>query len=146
MHVEAGHGWPGSHRHEITLDASRGDVEEKASACAEGQTLTKSGTSALDVLGLGAFFAIDDIKVNQFSLKQSFVTLALNGGVMHKNITPRVLGNETKPSLVVEPFYFSAGHTSIPSMVKRAGAGQESFLVRIVRSYQTPDPHPLELG
>jgi hypothetical protein len=83
--------------------AKRGNCHEQAD-----KTLRR--LHALDVLRLQPFVTGDDLERNLVSFVQGFEPTADNGRVMHKNVLPRILGDEAKPFFIVEPLYFSASH------------------------------------
>src|SRR6185295_2759253 len=68
------------------------------------------------VFGLGCFVAVNDLKLDRFSLVQNLVPLPQNRGMVDKNILSGFLGDEAKTASVVEPFHFSAGHHAVPSV------------------------------
>jgi len=80
----------------------------KRRARVAGQLRLRLG--ALDVLGLQAFGAFDNFKVNDFPFVQGFEALTLNRGVMHENILAGILGDEAKPFFIIEPLDFTTGH------------------------------------
>jgi hypothetical protein len=65
---------------------------------------------ALDVLRLQAFFAGHGFKGRNFAFVQGFVTRAEDGGMMHKDIPPGIVGDEAETLLIVKPLYFATGH------------------------------------
>ena len=80
----------------------------KRRARVAGQLRLRLG--ALDVLGLQAFGAFDNLKLDGFPFVQGFEALSLNSGVMNEHILAGLLGNETKTFFVVEPLDFTTGH------------------------------------
>ena len=80
----------------------------KRRARVAGQLRLRLG--ALDVLGLQAFGAFDNFKVNDFAFVQGLETLSLYGGVMNEHILAGLLGDEAKPLFIVEPLDFTTGH------------------------------------
>ena len=65
----------------------------------------------LDIFGLRPLVAGDDVKTDRLAFVQRLEAVALDRGVMHEDILPRFLDDETKTFLIVEPFDFAAGHT-----------------------------------
>src|SRR5216683_2878298 len=95
------------------MPGPEGRSKQKAPSRISGRTdVDERGlsSSACDVLGLGAFFTVHDLKVNEFAFHQRFVAGALDRGMMDENVLAGFLGNEAKTSLVVEPLNFSTGH------------------------------------
>ena len=72
--------------------------------------LRSDSVCALDVLGFEPLFARDNIEGDFVALVESFKTLTHNRGMMDEDVLARVLSNEAKPSLIIEPFYFATGH------------------------------------
>ncbi len=68
---------------------------------------------SLDVFGLKAFFAGDDVEVDFVTFIQSAEAVPLNGAIMNKNVLTGFLCDETKPMFIVEPLYFAAGHNAL---------------------------------
>jgi hypothetical protein len=64
----------------------------------------------MDVLGFQPFVAWDYVEFDFFAFVQGFESGTQYGSMMHKNILSRVLCDKPKTLLVVEPFYFAAGH------------------------------------
>jgi len=67
-----------------------------------------------DVLGLEAFISAGDLEFNAVPLVQRFVSLALNGRMVHKYVLTTVLGDETKTLLVLKPLHCSLSHCMKP--------------------------------
>ena len=76
--------------------------------CVEGWVLL--GLDALDVLGLGSLVTADDFEADFFALVEGFEAGTEDARVMHEYILTGVLGNETEPFFVIEPFDFTARH------------------------------------
>jgi hypothetical protein len=64
----------------------------------------------LDILCLQPFVAGHNIEGDFFPFIQGLKSATRNRGMMHENILPRALGDESKPFFIVEPFYFAACH------------------------------------
>src|SRR6185369_14091538 len=63
-----------------------------------------------DVLGLEALVPAGDLEFNAVPLVQRFVSLALNGRMVHEYILTTVLGDKTKTLLVLKPLHSSLSH------------------------------------
>src|SRR6185436_1978548 len=86
---------------------TRGANESSTEGSAFGNL---AGWHSVDILGLQPFVTGDDVKFDFFTFIQGLESGTQYGGVMHKDILSRVLGDKPKTFLVVEPFYFAAGH------------------------------------
>ena len=60
---------------------------------------------ARDLISLGAFCSLDDIKLNLIAFFQAFVSLALDGAVVNEDVGPAVAAEEAVALCVVKPFY-----------------------------------------
>src|SRR5688500_5762370 len=69
-----------------------------------------SGPSSLDVEGLRAFIARDEVELDRFAFDQGFVSAPEDTGMMNEYILSRVPGDKAEAPLVIEPFHFSARH------------------------------------
>lgn len=58
-------------------------------------------------VGLRAFLALDDFKLNVIAFLQGFVAFGCDGTVMNKNVRSIVTSNETEPFGVVKPLYLT---------------------------------------
>jgi hypothetical protein len=58
-----------------------------------------------DLIGLRTFRSLDDVEFNLVTLFKAFVSLALNGAVMDKDVCPALSAEEAVPFCVVEPLY-----------------------------------------
>src|SRR5262245_19406918 len=65
---------------------------------------------SLDVLGFEPLVALNDFKVDNFAFLQGLETIAQNRRVVDKHVLPRILSDEPKAFLVVEPFHFPTCH------------------------------------
>ena len=65
------------------------------------------GPNVLSRKALGAF---GDIEINGRAFGQRLEALALNGGVMHKDVWPTLLRDEAEALGVVEPLDSTCGH------------------------------------
>jgi hypothetical protein len=76
--------------------------------------LFRNKESRLDYKGhvgrLRAFGALRDLELNVLSLLQGFKAFHLDRGVMHKDISATITGNESKTFFVIEPLNFSNRH------------------------------------
>jgi hypothetical protein len=70
--------------------------------------------STLDVLCLGTFFAGHHFEDYFFAFPQDLEALSHDGGMMHKNILPAILGYEAQALFIVPPFDFAFSHTCSP--------------------------------
>ena len=71
--------------------------------------LRDSSATRSHVLSLRAFRAIIKVKLDVLTFFESFVSVALNRGVVDENICA-VSINETKSLGVIKPFHFADGH------------------------------------
>jgi hypothetical protein len=71
----------------------------------------------LDVLGLEALVARDDVKGDFLALHQRFEPAPHDGCMMHENILPRILGDEAESFFVVEPLNFATSHSFSPELM-----------------------------
>ena len=60
------------------------------------------------VFRLRPLIALSDLEFYQVTFLESFVTIALNGGIVNKHVRPVVLADKPITLSVVEPFYFSS--------------------------------------
>jgi hypothetical protein len=65
-----------------------------------------------DICCLQALIAFDDIEAHLISFGKVFKTITLNLGIVRKYIRPPILlGYETEPLRLIEPFYSSLCHS-----------------------------------
>ncbi len=67
----------------------------------------------LNILGLGSFLAGYDVEDNLLAFLQRLETSPENRRVMDEHIRTTLLDDEAESMPVIEPFYFTTGH-SIP--------------------------------
>jgi len=86
-------------------------IEKAVPGCRE----LLSGLELYDIYCFRAFVAFNYIKAHGIAFGQAFETIALDFGIVRKNIRPTViLGNETEPLGLIEPFYSSLCHSDFP--------------------------------
>lgn len=68
-----------------------------------------------DIGSLFAFGPTDDFKLHRIALIEAFVSLTLNGGMMHKHIIAASLGGDKSITLlIIEPLHSTFWHIDIP--------------------------------
>lgn len=77
--------------------------------------------SALNLFGLWALVAGDDLEYDLFPFVQRFESVAQNCRVMHKNILPGILSDKSKTLRIIPPFYFATRHISSPDFPVQGG-------------------------
>jgi hypothetical protein len=58
-----------------------------------------------DLLGLGAFASLNDVKFHLVALFEALITLALDGAVVNEDVSPALAAEESVTLCVVEPLY-----------------------------------------
>lgn len=59
---------------------------------------------AIDLIGLRAFAAFDDVEFNFIALFKAFIAFALNGAVVNEDIRSTIAAEEAITFCVIEPF------------------------------------------
>ena len=95
---------------ESNLDAHPAEsfVDGKEYNCGGGEN---SNLELYYINGLGSFCTFSNFKLDDLPLVEGLESIALNGRVMNKNITPPFFLDEAVPFRVVEPFDLSSCHT-----------------------------------
>src|SRR5271169_2898092 len=98
-------------------------VSQRFGVAAKSETYAR--LDRLDVYGLGALVALLGVIGHLRALLQRTVALAVDAGVMDKQVLVAVVGgDETKPLVVAEPLYCASRHVGTPprySFVLRRG-------------------------
>jgi hypothetical protein len=72
-------------------------------------TIAPSGDLAhpCDLIGLRAFLALHDVKLDLVAFLQALVAIDLNGAVMHEHVRSVIAANKAVTLRVVEPLHFA---------------------------------------
>ena len=97
-----GLGWPGKQK-TGSFEPVLEDVRLKMGVAEE--SLSKQAALGFYLLGLGAFALVNFLKLDLIAFIQIAIPVAVNGGIMDKNLAPTIFGfNETIPFHPAKPF------------------------------------------
>src|ERR1043166_3348109 len=72
-------------------------------------TTRYSARWALDILGLRAFVACDNIEGHFIAFIEHLETATEDGSMVHKHVLAGILSDESEALFIVPPFYFATG-------------------------------------
>src|SRR5579864_6828734 len=93
-------------------------------------SLLPRGLCPLYFLGLGTFLAGDDFENDFITFTQGLEAFSQDCSVMHKNILPRILGDEAQALHIVPPFDFAFSHNCLLNTTRTPAAKKQRTSTR----------------